>query len=103
MPKKDENWVKKKLKEMLDGLGAFHFPASAGAFSVGGISDRLVCYKGRFIAIEAKRPGRSGEVNEGLSGLQVKFGKDVEKAGGLFFVVDDVESIEDVRKVLLSL
>lgn len=98
-----ENDVKRALKDMLDAIGAFHFPASAGAFSIGGVSDRLACYQGRFVAIEAKRPGRRGEENEGLSGLQVKFGRAVTAAGGLFFKVDDLESIEDVRKELEAL
>jgi len=100
---KTENDVKRELKKMLDEIGAFHFPASAGAFSIGGVSDRLACYKGRFVAIECKRPGRRGEKNAGLSGLQVLFGEKVKKAGGLFFVVDGLESIQGVRLILKEL
>jgi len=98
-----ENDVKSALKEMLDQIDAFHFPASAGAFSIGGVSDRLACYKGHFVAIEAKKPGRRGEKNQGLSGLQVRFGNCVTKAGGLFFKVDDQESINAVRRELEEL
>ena len=98
-----ENHIKDALKYMLDSIGAFHFPASAGAYAVGGISDRLAVFKGRFIAIEAKKPGRRGEANEGLSGLQAKFGANVTSHGGLFFKVDDYESIEAVRKELVGL
>lgn len=89
---------------MLDSLDhCFHFPASAGAFSIGGISDRLACVSGRFVAIEAKKPGRRGERNEGMSGLQVNFGRLVTASGGLFFKVDDHDSIEAVRKELIKL
>lgn len=102
-PTADENTVKKALKHMLDSLEyCFHFPASAGGFSVGGISDRLGCRNGKFFAIEAKRPGRRGEANEGLSGLQVRFGERVLEAGGRFFRVDDEESIEFARQELLK-
>lgn len=98
---KTENDVKKYLKQALDEMNAFHFPASAGGFSIGGVSDRIGCYKGRFFAIEAKRPGRRGEKNEGLSALQVKFGEAVVKAGGLFFKVDDKQSVDEVCKTLI--
>jgi hypothetical protein len=96
-----ENDVKAYLKERLNTLPkCFHFPASAGAFSIGGVSDRLACVRGRFVAIEAKRPGRRGEKNEGLSGLQVRLGKLVTAAGGSFFKVDDQESVDEVVKEL---
>jgi len=105
MPKviKTENHVKELLKKMLDEIGALHYPASAGAYSSRGISDRIACYKGRFIAIEAKKPGRRGEENEGLSALQKRFGEEVLEAGGWFFKVDDEESIESAKQILLSL
>ncbi len=99
----DENWVKRKLKKMLDELGAYHYPASAGSYSVGGIPDRIGCYKGRFFGIEAKRPGRRGEENRGLSALQYRTGQSIEKAGGLFFVVDGPEDIAAVKEALEAL
>jgi hypothetical protein len=56
-----------------------------------GISDILGCYRGRFVAIEVKRPG--GKV----SPLQQRFLEDVEKAGGYAIVA---ESVGDVRELL---
>ena len=50
---KTENDVKKALKAMLKEIGAFRFSCAAGGYGgVYGISDDIVCYKGRFIAIE---------------------------------------------------
>ena len=96
-----ENDVKKYLKSALDAIpNCYHFAASAGGFSMGGISDRLGLVRGRFFAIEAKRPGRRGEANEGLSALQKQFGQRVEDAGGDFFKVDDQESVDAVRWIL---
>jgi hypothetical protein len=101
---KTENDVKKALKQALSAIPyCFHFPASAGAFSIGGVSDRLGVVNGRFFAVEAKRPGRRGEENEGVSALQMNFGKNVMAAGGLFFKVDDLESINEVRRELEGL
>ena len=109
-----ENHVKHALRYMLWGLGIKKFNespteglwfavAAGGLGGSGGISDSVVCYKGRMIAIEAKRPGRRGEKNEGLSDLQVMFGKAVVIGGGLFFKVDDYESIDAVRRELEEL
>jgi hypothetical protein len=92
-----ENHIKDALKIMLTEIGAHHFAASAGSFTTGGISDRIICYRGMFIACEVKRPGRRGEQNGGLSALQKQFGKDVMKAGGYFFKVDDYNSIDAMR------
>jgi hypothetical protein len=98
---KTENDVKKALKAMLTEIGAFRFSCAAGGYGgVYGISDDIVCYKGRFVAIESKRPGRREEENEGLSAHQVIFGKNVQKAGGLFFKVDDYASIAAVKREL---
>jgi hypothetical protein len=105
-PKKElktENDVKAALKKMLDDLGTHHYPASAGAYCNAGVSDRIVCFRGRFVAVEAKRPGRRGEARGGLSIHQETFGENVVAAGGLFFKVDNYESIEEVRQALLSL
>lgn len=50
-----------------------------------GVSDLLACYKGRFIAIEVKAPGKRGN----LSDAQARFLDAVEKAGGIAIVADD--------------
>ncbi len=99
-----ENDVKAALKKMLKEEGAFRFSCAAGGVgSTYGISDDVVCYKGYFIAIESKRPGRRGEENGGLSTHQVKFGRGVIAAGGLFFKADNHESIERIRERLRAL
>jgi hypothetical protein len=114
-----ENHIKHTLRYMLDGMGikkmsdlklrgtegveGVSVAMAAGAYSAGGVSDTLVCYKGKFIAIESKRPGRRGEPNEGLSDLQLLFGNAIKESGGLFFKVDDQESIDAVREALETL
>lgn len=109
-----ENHVKHALRYMLAGLGIMKFNeqptnglwfavAAGGLGGSGGISDSIVCYRGRMIAIEVKRPGRRGQENGGLTPLQVMFGVAVVTTGGLFFEVDDYESIDAVRRELEEL
>jgi hypothetical protein len=95
---KTEADVKKKLKAELKNLPAFwwHFmPVSLG-MGVHGVPDFVCCYRGQFVAIETKRPGRRNEKSEGLSALQVKVRDQIHSAGGKYFLVDDKDTIEDV-------
>lgn len=113
-----ENHIKHALRFMLWGLGIKKFNespteglwfavAAGGRGGSGGISDSIICYRGRMIAIEAKRPGRRNDNSDGkvagMSPLQQQFGKAVVVGGGLFFKVDDYESIEALREELLRL
>jgi penicillin-binding protein-related factor A (putative recombinase) len=52
-----------------------------------GVSDIIVCYKGRFVAIEVKSPSRKPTPD------QIQFLKEVEKAGGLGFWTDDIDDV----------
>ena len=49
-----ESKVKKKVKKILDDLGAYHFSPMATGFGRSGVPDIIVCYKGKFIGIECK-------------------------------------------------
>ena len=58
-----------------------------------GVSDILACVDGRFVAIECKAPGKSGN----LTRHQFDFHLAVEAAGGLAIVAD---CLEDVMEAL---
>jgi Holliday junction resolvase len=49
-----ESKVKKKVKKILDDLGAYHFSPMATGFGRSGVPDIIACYKGKFIGIECK-------------------------------------------------
>lgn len=55
--------------------------------------DFLVCYRGVFIAIEAKAPGGRGK----LTGRQMKTLRDIADAGGVTIVVDTIECYGLIR------
>ena len=91
----DENYVKKLIKKWLDEQGAWHFPIPANGMGVSGLPDRIAVFdEGLLVAIEAKRPGRRGEVNRGCSALQVKALRAIAAKGGIAWVVDGEEDLE---------
>lgn len=46
--------VKKKVKQILDGFGCYHFMPFTAGYGKSGVPDIIVCYRGRFIGIECK-------------------------------------------------
>jgi hypothetical protein len=59
-----------------------------------GVSDILAIYKGRFIAIEVKRPGQKPTPQ------QEAFLEAVNEAGGLAFVATSIEDVEHELKLV---
>ena len=93
-----ENKVKAKLKAYLDTIPKlFHYSATAGIYSTGGIPDIVGVHNGRFFAIEVKAPGRRGERNRGASALQMQCMAKIYAANGFTMVYDGEEV--DQRKL----
>jgi hypothetical protein len=83
-PPPKEAEITKQIRDLLDALGVFHYKAWQGMMSKKGVSDIIGCYKGRFFAIEVKRPGRHP------TDAQQLFLKQVTEAGGLGILAYDV-------------
>ena len=78
-----ESDVKRAVKKYLTGLGAYWYmpvPMGYGAATV----DFLVCHKGRFYAIETKRPGVVGCTVRQEATLKL-----VQLAGGISIIEND--------------
>jgi len=65
-----------------------------GGIQEGGIPDILACYKGRFIAIELKRPDGEGA----LAIRQDAQLRRIKKAGGTAVVIDNLEDFKRIFK-----
>lgn len=79
--------VKKAVRQVLDGLGAYYVMPVTGGYGKQGAPDFLVCLKGKFIGIETKAgKGR-------LTALQEMNLKQIIEAGGVSLVIreDDVK------------
>ena len=63
-----------------------------GIYAKAGVSDILACIKGRFVAIEVKRPGKKP------SQLQENFINAINDTGGLAFWADNLDDVKDKLK-----
>ena len=62
-----------------------------------GCSDVVCCWRGRFLAIEVKRPG--GRTDPKRLAKQQSFAAAVERAGGIALTVESVKELEqDLRE-----
>ena len=70
----------------------WYFCPGQNGFGVKGIPDFVGHYLGRFFAVETKAPGK---IPTGFQELQIA---EILRSGGLVFVVDGPEGVEEVRK-----
>lgn len=90
-----EGKVKSKIKKLLNKYGAYsHMPVQNG---MGAPSlDYVACYKGLFLGIEAKAPGKKP------TDRQVRTMSQMRNAGGYVFVIDGDESLMQLEKFLIQ-
>lgn len=92
MAKTPEGVVKDGIKKFLKDRGAWFFmPVSNGMGQVG-IPDFIICYRGLFVAIEAKAPGKKATTTPN----QRRVIDEILGADGFAFVVDDPSELEVV-------
>ena len=91
----NENEIIKQIKDYLKGLtDCFFFKMHGGQFGAAGIPDIIVCYKGRFIALEVKT--EKGK----LTVLQAVTIRKIKAAGG---TAEVVRSVDDAKAVLAKI
>jgi len=89
-----EGKVKKAVKEYLVSRDAWYYmPVSNGMGRVG-CPDILVCWRGRFIAIETKAPGKRNNTTPN----QDREIDAINSANGLAVAVDDVSQVQELFK-----
>ena len=91
-----ESKIQDEIIRYLRGRGAYVYNTPGSASSAKGTSDLLVCYRGRFVGIEVKRPdGSYGETKP-----QEIRRRQIENAGGFTGVV---KSVEDAKVIFDTL
>ena len=85
--------VKKKVRAVLDELGAYYAMPHGAGYGNAGVPDFLVCLKGEFIGIECKANGGKP------TALQLWNLTQIRKAGGRAMVIDET-NVETLRKEL---
>jgi len=90
-----EGKVKKRVKEIINDVGAYYAMPVGTGFGNSGVPDFLVCKDGRFYGIECKANGNKP------TALQLKHLDDIRKAGGIALVIDET-NVETLRKELTN-
>ena len=85
--------VKKRVREMLDKLGVYHFMPPANGFGRAGIPDIIACMDGHFIAIECK--AGSGKT----TALQERELNRIHNAGGTTYIARE-SNIDELQRIL---
>ncbi len=92
----NESALQRKITKALQQRGAWVLKTHGGAYQKVGIPDLFVCYRGRFIGFEVKTP----QNRKGATDLQIERLKEIRRAGGLAYVIRDVESALKVLEML---
>ena len=88
-----ESKVKKRVREMLDTLGIYHFMPPANGFGRAGIPDIIACMDGHFIAIECK----AGKGT--TTALQDRELERIQNAGGTTYIARET-NIDELQQLL---
>lgn len=81
-----EGRVKADIKKVLAKAGAWYCMPATGGYGKIGVPDFLVCHKGRFLAVEAKAPGKRNNTTKAQNDQL----DEIFRAGGRSLVCDDV-------------
>ena len=81
-----ETQLKEKVLKALRARGAFAEKIHGGMYQRAGIPDILLCYRGRFVAIELKAPNAKLEP----SPEQARCIKEIDDAGGKTLVANSI-------------
>ena len=87
-----EGRVKEAVKKYLKSIGAYYYMPQSNGMGRVGAPDFIVCYRGRFYAIETKAPGKRGNTSPN----QDREIAAINAAEGVALVIDDVSQLEGV-------
>lgn len=91
-----EGKVKKQVRDFLRKHDIWFYQPVQNGMGVVGIPDFICCWKGRFIAIETKAPGKLSQVTAN----QQRVIDAIREHGGLALVVDSVDSLQVVLDLM---
>ena len=88
---KPEGRVKTAIKKVLSANKIWYFMPIGGPYSVAGIPDFICCWRGKFLAIEAKALGKVSNTTPS----QDRKLEEITEHGGAALVVDDATQLEN--------
>ena len=114
-PPETEDHVKDMQRQWCDRRNAWHYAPIQNGLGVHGIHDRIACIPivvtpemvgktiGLFVSIEAKRPGRRGELRRGMSKHQEDNLIAINAVGGVSICCDGQEDLDELDRKLSAL
>jgi len=84
-----EGKVKEQCKLLLKTYGIWYYMPVQNGMGTVGIPDIIACWKGRFLAIETKAPGKRSNTTPN----QERVLAEIAAHGGMQIVVDDPEQL----------
>ena len=90
MTRQGESLLKRQMKDLLNERGAFWSSIQGGPGSKPGDPDMVACYRGRYVAIEAKTPGGRQRYE------QKDRQREIEAAGGIYILAYDLDTIANI-------
>ena len=85
-----EGRVKEAVKRLLKAHGVWHYMPVQNGMGQVGIPDFICCYRGYFVSIETKAPGKINNTTAN----QDRVIAEIKTAGGAAIVVDNVEQVK---------
>lgn len=92
-----EGKIKKKLTAMLRTHRVWYFFPGNNGFGKSGLPDVIAIVRGRFVGIECK-----ADKTKKPTALQWKTGREINQAGGMWFLVYDDETIHAVEDFICA-
>ena len=90
-----EQDIQSKIMDYISSIGGLPIKFNnIGIYAKAWVSDILACIKGRFVAIEVKRPGKKP------SALQEQFINAINNIGGYAFWADNLDDVKNKLKEL---
>ena len=100
MAQTPEGRVKDQIKKLLKQYGIWFYMPVQNGMGVVGIPDLVCCYEGLFIGIETKAPNKKPTTFEQRWNKATPNQKnrltEIQQAGGIAFVADDVEQVRQL-------
>ena len=84
MAQTPEGKVKKKVRDLLNRLGIWHYLPANNGYGRHGIPDFVAIVNGQFVGIEVK-----ADRTKKPTALQIRCGEEITAAGGVWFLVYD--------------
>ncbi len=92
-----EGKIKRKVSQLFKDHGVWYFMPASNGFGKAGIPDYIACVDGYFIGVECK-----SDKTKKPTVLQVKCGEQIKKAGGVWMVVYDDETLYQLLQIILA-